>query len=72
MRLILKTASQFGKFYGIIEDLYETKPEYLKKLDLVCSNYYLIQIKNKVFYFEKLYWGGKKNKWSWIKQISKI
>ncbi|MCU4137485.1 MAG: hypothetical protein MW689_001056 [Thermodesulfobacteria bacterium] len=55
MRLILKTASQFGKFYGIIEDLYETKPEYLKKLDLVCSNYYLIQIKNKVFYFEKLY-----------------
>ena len=55
MRLILKIVSQFGKFYSIIEDLYETKPEYLKKLDLVCSTYYLIQIKNRVFYFEKLY-----------------
>jgi len=41
MRLILKIVSQFGKFYGIIEDLYETKPGYLKKLNLVCLTYYL-------------------------------
>jgi 7,8-dihydropterin-6-yl-methyl-4-(beta-D-ribofuranosyl)aminobenzene 5'-phosphate synthase len=39
MENILKTASQFGKIYGIIGGLHETKPEFLKDLKLICATH---------------------------------
>jgi len=36
MEHILKTASQFGEVYGIIEGLHGTEPESLKELGLIC------------------------------------
>ena len=39
MEHILKTASQFGKVYGIIGGLHATKPESLKELDLICPTH---------------------------------
>jgi 7,8-dihydropterin-6-yl-methyl-4-(beta-D-ribofuranosyl)aminobenzene 5'-phosphate synthase len=39
MENILKTASQFGKIYGIIGGLHDTKPEFLKDLKLICATH---------------------------------
>lgn len=39
MEHILKTASQFGKVYGIIGGLHGTKPESLKDLMLICPTH---------------------------------
>ena len=39
MENIIKTASQFGKVYGIIGGLHGTMPESLKDLDLICPTH---------------------------------
>ena len=39
MENIIKTASQFGKVYGIIGGLHGTMPEALKGLDLICPTH---------------------------------
>ena len=59
MEHILKTASQFGKVYGIVGGLHGTKPESLKELDLICSTHctqYKSEIKS--LYSEKYIEGG--------------
>jgi 7,8-dihydropterin-6-yl-methyl-4-(beta-D-ribofuranosyl)aminobenzene 5'-phosphate synthase len=39
MKNILKTASKFGKVYGVIGGLHGTKPESLRDLDLICATH---------------------------------
>ena len=39
MEHILKTASQFGKVYGIIGGLHGNRPETLKNLELICATH---------------------------------
>ena len=59
MELILKTASQFGKVYGIVGGLHATKPDSLKDLDLICPTHctqYKLGIKS--LYPEKYIEGG--------------
>ena len=59
MEHILKTASQFGKVYGIIGGLHGTSPESLKNLSLICPTHctqYKSQIKS--LYPEKYIEGG--------------
>ena len=59
MEHILKTASQFGKVYGIIGGLHGTRPESLKDLDLICPTHctqYKSEIKS--LYPEKYIEGG--------------
>ena len=59
MEHILKTASQFGKVYGIIGGLHGTRPESLKDLDLICPTHctqYKSEIKSR--YPEKYIEGG--------------
>ncbi|MCD6254257.1 MAG: MBL fold metallo-hydrolase [Thermotogae bacterium] len=59
MELILKTASQFGKVYGIIGGLHATRPDSLKDLDLICPTHctqYKSEIKS--LYPEKYIEGG--------------
>jgi len=59
MERVLKTASQFGKVYGIIGGLHGTKPESLKNLDLICPTHctqYKPEIKS--LYPEKYVEGG--------------
>ena len=59
MEHILKTASQFGKAYGIIGGLHGTRPESLKDLDLICPTHctqYKSEIKS--LYPEKYIEGG--------------
>jgi len=59
MEHILKTASQFGKVYGIIGGLHGTKPVSLKDLDLICPTHctqYKSEIKS--LYPEKCIEGG--------------
>ncbi len=59
MEHILKTASQFGKVYGIIGGLHGTSPESLKELDLICPTHctqYKSQIRS--LYPEKYIEGG--------------
>jgi len=59
MEHILKTASQFGKVYGIIGGLHGTRPESLKELDLICPTH-CTQYKSviKSLYPEKFIGGG--------------
>lgn len=56
---ILKTASQFGKVYGIIGGLHATKPESLKDLDLICPTH-CTQYKSEIrsLYPERYIEGG--------------
>ena len=59
MESIIKTASKFGKVYGIIGGLHGTKPESLKDLDLICPTHctqYKAEIKS--LYPEKYVEGG--------------
>jgi len=59
MEHILKTASHFGKVYGIIGGLHGTKPISLKDLDLICPTHctqYKSEIKS--LYPEKCIEGG--------------
>ena len=59
MESIIKTASKFGKVYGIIGGLHSTKPESLKDLDLICPTHctqYKAEIKS--LYPEKYVEGG--------------
>jgi len=59
MENILKTASQFGKVYGIIGGLHGTRPESLKNLDLICPTHctqYISEIKS--LYSEQYIEGG--------------
>jgi len=59
MEHILKTASKFGKVYGIIGGLHGTNPESLKELDLICPTHctqYKSEIKS--LYPEKYIEGG--------------
>ena len=59
MEHILKTASKFGKVYGIIGGLHGTNPESLKELDLICPTHctqYKSEIKS--IYPEKYIEGG--------------
>jgi len=56
---ILKTASQFGKLYGIIGGLHGSRPEPLKNLSLICATHctqYKSEIKS--LYLEKYIEGG--------------
>ena len=59
MEHILKTASQFGKVYGIIGGLHGTKPDFLKDLDLICPTH-CTQYKSEIIslYPEKYIEGG--------------
>ena len=59
MEHILKTASQFGKVYGIIGGLHGTRPESLKDLDLICPAH-CTQYKSEIrsLYPEKYVEGG--------------
>jgi len=59
MEHILRTASQFGKVYGIIGGLHATKPESLKELDLICPTH-CTQYKSEIrsLYPEKYIEGG--------------
>jgi len=59
MEHILKTASQFGKVYGIIGGLHATKPESLKDLDLICPTH-CTQYKSEIrsLYPERYIEGG--------------
>ena len=59
MELILKTASQFGKVYGIIGGLHATRPDSLKDLDLICPTH-CTQYKSEIKYLypEKYIEGG--------------
>ncbi|MBO8131918.1 MAG: MBL fold metallo-hydrolase [Candidatus Marinimicrobia bacterium] len=59
MEYILKTASQFGKVYGIIGGLHGTSPESLKNLDLICPTH-CTQYKSEIrfLYPEKYIEGG--------------
>ena len=59
MESIIKTASNFGKVYGIIGGLHSTKPESLKGLELICPThctFYKAEIKS--LYPEKYVEGG--------------
>jgi len=59
MEYILKTASRFGKVYGIIGGLHGTRPESLRELDLICPAHctqYKSEIKS--LYPEKYIEGG--------------
>lgn len=59
MEHILKTASQFGKVYGIIGGLHGNRPETLKDLSLICATHctqYKSEIKS--LYPEKYIEGG--------------
>ena len=59
MENILKTASHFGKTYGIIGSLHGTRPESLKELDLICPTH-CTQHKREIksLYPEKYIEGG--------------
>ncbi|MCD6080700.1 MAG: MBL fold metallo-hydrolase [Candidatus Omnitrophica bacterium] len=59
MKHILKTASGFGKVYGIIGGLHGNKPETLKDLSLICATH-CTQYKSgiKSLYGEKYIEGG--------------
>ncbi len=59
MEHIYEVASQFGKVYGIIGGLHGTRPESLKKFDLICPTHctqYKSEIKS--LYTEKCIEGG--------------
>ena len=59
MEHILKTASQFGKVYGIIGGLHGNRPEILRDLELICATH-CTQYKSetKSLYPEKYIEGG--------------
>ncbi len=59
MEHILKTASQFGKVYGIIGGLHGNRPETLKDLSLICATH-CTQYKSEIrsLYPEKYIEGG--------------
>ncbi len=59
MEHILKTASQFGRVYGIIGGLHGTRPESLKDLDLICPTHCTrYKLKIRSLYPEKYIEGG--------------